>query len=115
VEDLTRRQFVKIIGLSHTVLLCETKQRGLVLRSEALLRRVAQAAALPKAVSTQASPGKPNIVIMFLDNIGYGDLTCYGNQAMKTPRIDRLAARPELAEHLKAEYERWEKEATSRC
>ena len=34
----------------------------------------------------------PNIVIMFLDNIGYGDLACYGNQAMKTPRIDRLAA-----------------------
>jgi len=101
VEDLTRRQFVKIIGLSHTVLLCETKQRG-------------QAAALPRAVSALASPGKPNIVIMFLDNIGYGDLTCYGNQAMKTPRIDRLAARPELAEHLKAEYERWEKEATSR-
>lgn len=29
---------------------------------------------------------------MFLDNIGYGDLACYGNQTMKTPRIDRLAA-----------------------
>ena len=35
---------------------------------------------------------KPNIVIMFLDNIGYGDLACYGNQLMKTPRIDRLAS-----------------------
>ncbi len=35
---------------------------------------------------------KPNIVIMFLDNIGYGDLACYGNRLMKTPRIDRLAS-----------------------
>jgi arylsulfatase A len=35
---------------------------------------------------------KPNIVLMFLDNIGYGDLACYGNREMKTPRIDRLAA-----------------------
>ena len=34
---------------------------------------------------------KPNIVLMFLDNIGYGDLACYGNREMKTPRIDRLA------------------------
>jgi arylsulfatase A len=34
----------------------------------------------------------PNIVLMFLDNIGYGDLGCYGNPVMKTPRIDRLAA-----------------------
>jgi arylsulfatase A-like enzyme len=35
---------------------------------------------------------KPNIVIMFLDNIGYGDLGCYGNKLMKTPRIDRLTS-----------------------
>lgn len=34
---------------------------------------------------------KPNIVLMFLDNIGYGDLGCYGNTLVKTPRIDRLA------------------------
>ena len=35
---------------------------------------------------------RPNIVIMLLDNIGYGDLGCYGNTVMKTPRIDQLAA-----------------------
>jgi arylsulfatase A len=35
---------------------------------------------------------KPNIVLMFLDNIGYGDLGCYDNRDMKTPRMDRLAA-----------------------
>jgi len=40
---------------------------------------------------TNQSDSKPNIVLMFLDNIGYGDLGCYGNKAMKTPRIDRFA------------------------
>ena len=40
--------------------------------------------------SAQANE-KPNIVLMFLDNIGYGDLGCYGNREMKTPRIDQLA------------------------
>ena len=34
---------------------------------------------------------KPNIVLMFLENIGYGYLGCYGNREVKTPIIDRLA------------------------
>lgn len=40
----------------------------------------------------QTSPQKPNIVLMLFDNVGYGDLGCYGNRMVKTPRIDRLAA-----------------------
>lgn len=34
---------------------------------------------------------KPNILIIFTDDQGYGDLACYGNQKNKTPRIDQLA------------------------
>ncbi len=45
---------------------------------------------LPRAGNSSAAE-KPNIVIMFLDNIGYGDLGCYGNKQVKTPRIDGLA------------------------
>ncbi|MFH1718743.1 MAG: sulfatase-like hydrolase/transferase [Planctomycetota bacterium] len=46
--------------------------------------------ALSQNVPTKAKD-KPNIVLMLVDNIGYGDLGCYGNKTMKTPRIDRLA------------------------
>ena len=39
-----------------------------------------------------ASTPPPNILLLFLDNVGYADLGCYGNAAVKTPHIDRLAA-----------------------
>ena len=33
----------------------------------------------------------PNIVIIFTDDQGYGDLSCYGSETINTPNIDRLA------------------------
>src|SRR5687768_5623746 len=33
---------------------------------------------------------KPNVIIVLLDDVGYGDLTCHGNPIVKTPNIDRL-------------------------
>ncbi len=35
---------------------------------------------------------KPNILFVFIDDMGYGDLNCYGNKIHKTPAIDRLAS-----------------------
>jgi arylsulfatase A-like enzyme len=41
-------------------------------------------------VNAQRS-GKPNVIIMFIDDMGYGDLSCYGNKQVKTTNIDKLA------------------------
>ena len=38
-----------------------------------------------------AAPPKPNIVYILLDDAGYGDLSCYGQEKFKTPNIDRMA------------------------
>ena len=36
-------------------------------------------------------PTAPNIVVVFVDDVGYGDLSCYGHPTIQTPRIDRMA------------------------
>ena len=58
--------------------------RLLILAAAALFAGGALAAAEPAA--------KPNVVLIYADDLGYGDLSCYGATRVKTPNIDRLAA-----------------------
>lgn len=42
--------------------------------------------------SKSFSDHRPNVVIIFTDDQGYGDLACYGSKKNKTPRLDQLAS-----------------------
>lgn len=38
-----------------------------------------------------ASKRPPNVILILADNLGYGDLGCYGNTRFRTPHVDRMA------------------------
>ena len=45
----------------------------------------------PSHAPLAAAPAKPNVVFILADDLGYGDLGCYGQKKIQTPHLDRLA------------------------
>lgn len=50
-------------------------------------------AAIAGTTATGATPQKPNILYIMCDDMGYGDIGCYGQKLISTPNIDSLANR----------------------
>jgi arylsulfatase A-like enzyme len=69
-EPVTRRQFLRTSGAAAV---------GAVLPSWVFAAKSAQGAK------------RPNFVFIFADDLGWGDLGCYGNRQIKTPNLDRIA------------------------
>ncbi|MFC1676954.1 sulfatase [Planctomycetota bacterium] len=69
-SEINRREFLRVVGVG------------------------AAAVALPNlsfAAKRLAKSKRPNFVFVFADDMGWGDLGCYGNPHIKTPNLDRLA------------------------
>ena len=72
-STLKRRDFVKLLGLGGL---------GLSLGGCGPLMGAAN----------RGGPRKPNFIVIMADDLGYGDIGCYGNTEIRTPNLDALAS-----------------------
>lgn len=47
---------------------------------------------LLSSIYSSATDRKPNVILIYADDIGYGDLECYGTQHVQTPHVNKLAS-----------------------
>jgi arylsulfatase A len=52
----------------------------------------------PTAVHAD-EPGRPNVVVFLADDLGYGDLECYGHPRIKSPNLDAFAGQGVFFKH----------------
>ena len=95
--DLTpfvgRKMFIKIVDHSTTGwghITVDDFQFDAKVLAEFL--QTTQAPAPSEAQAPRAATAKPNFVVIFADDLGYGDISCYAREGVQTANIDALAA-----------------------
>lgn len=62
------------------------------MRSILFIAAISFFAAVHSKVKAQQPPSKPNIIIIYTDDVGYGDISANGATRVKTPNIDKIAS-----------------------
>ncbi len=70
----------------------QTRRQFLAGTATAVAAVLAGMAVTKRGVNAMSDMKKPNVVIMFADDAGYGDLGCYGHPTIQTPNLDSMAA-----------------------
>lgn len=70
-------------------------------KTKLILRQDAHDAYLKTIQIDKAAP-RPNIVLVFVDDMGYADLSCFGATAIQTPCLDRIAQKGATLDHFYA-------------
>jgi arylsulfatase A-like enzyme len=68
-------------------------QKGLLSLATLPGALMAQEATEINNFQSKSSQSRPNVVMIYADDLGFGDLGCYGAKGVKTPNVDRLAER----------------------
>lgn len=75
---MNRRDFMKMAGAGVA---------GLGIAGSAFAQEAKQD---KPSFSETAAKGKPNVILIISDDVGYGDLSCHGNPVVKTPSLDKF-------------------------
>lgn len=74
------------------ILICDMKKTDIKLGGMLAAITIAPSSAHAADKVAKATPDRPNIIFILADDMGYGDLSCFGSKHVKTPNIDRLSA-----------------------
>lgn len=92
-----RRDFLKMSGIAASVGLINTN------RVQARSASTKAAPEVPVSDTVGAATNKqPNILLILVDDLGYGDLSSYGAKDLKTPNIDKLMSSGKRFDHFYA-------------
>ena len=62
-----------------------------VIRPSLFLGMILLGSSLARPAEAEQLAVKPNVIIILADDLGYGDLSCYGHPRFKTQNLDRMA------------------------